>query len=83
MYSSFAGRNGLQSYQMCAYLSPRIIVYGPLKSVSQYAKRCLVGGDVARTHLHQQGVIRLKWQHTAAKMAQNALRNPLLRTPKI
>lgn len=41
------------------------------KSVSQYAKRCLVGGDVVRTHLHQQGVIRLRWQHTAAKMEED------------
>lgn len=71
MYSYLAGRNGLQSYPMCAYLSPRIIVYGPQKSVSQYAERCFVGGDVARTHLHQQGVIRLKWQHTAAKMEED------------
>lgn len=83
MYSYLAGRNGLQSYQICAYLSPRIIVYGPLKSVSQYAKRCLVGGDVARTHLHQLGNVRPQNQQTTAKMAQNALRKPPLRTPKI
>ena len=56
---------------MHAYLSLRTIVFGSPKSVSQYAKRCLVGGDVARTHLHQQGVIRLKWQHTAAKMEED------------
>lgn len=71
MYSYLAGRGGLQSYSMHANLSLRIIVYGSLKSVSQYAKRCLVGGDVARIHLHQQGVIRLKWQHTAAKMEED------------
>ena len=69
MYSSFAGRNGLQSYPICAYLSPRIIVYGPLKSVSQYAERCLVDADVVLTNLHQQGNIRPKSQHTNAKMA--------------
>ena len=35
----------------------------------------LWGGDVARTHLHQQGVIRLKWQHTAAKMEEDNRKN--------
>ena len=74
---------GLQSYPMCAYLLPRIFVYGPLKSVSQYAGRCFVGGDMARTHLHQLGNVRPQNQQTTAKMAQNALRKPPLRTPKI